>query len=188
MLIKPQYLVEKKIKYLTNPHSLKIFNSTSSINSMFKYFTVAEANEALPEVMIRFKEALRKRDIVESIERRMQETLASSSLSSDDHNVDGENNPRRHKRYANPLKAYMELKQEHNVAMTQMYHAISMLESIGVSLKGLESGMVDFPSKRFNNDVWLCWKAGETEIKFWHDMDSGFMGRKPLDVSDESLV
>lgn len=168
---------------------LKIFNGIHDIKSVFKYFTVAEANEALPEVIIRFKEALRKRDIVESIERRMQEVLASSWDENDHQSGEGgEHPPSMHRRLANPLKAYMELKQEHNVAMTQMYHAISMLESIGVSLKGLESGLVDFPSKRFNHDVWLCWKSGETEIKFWHEMDSGFMGRKPLDVSDESLV
>ena len=47
---------------------------------------------------------------------------------------------------------------------------------------------IDFPSKRFDEEVWLCWKYGETEIKFWHEKDSGFMGRKPIEVSDESLV
>ena len=37
-----------------------------------------------------------------------------------------------------------------------------------------------------NEEVWLCWKYGETEIKFWHEKDSGFMGRKPIEVSDDS--
>jgi hypothetical protein len=34
---------------------------------------------------------------------------------------------------------------------------------------------------RFNEEVWLCWKAGETGVKFWHGKDEGFMARKPLE-------
>ena len=86
------------------------------------------------------------------------------------------------------MRAYMELKQELNAAVTKLYRSIEVLEAAGVSLKGIDEGLVDFPSKRFDEDVWLCWKAGEPEIKFWHDTDSGFMGRKPIEVSDESLV
>ena len=55
-------------------------------------------------------------------------------------------------------------------------------------LKGLDEGLLDFPARRFNEEIWLCWKEGETEIKFWHEKDVGFMGRKPISVSTESLV
>jgi hypothetical protein len=58
----------------------------------------------------------------------------------------------------------------------------------GVVVKSIEQGLLDFPSKRFDEEVWLCWKYGETEIKFWHEKDSGFMGRKPIEVNDDSLV
>ena len=46
----------------------------------------------------------------------------------------------------------------------------------------------DIVGVRFDEEVCLCWKHGETEIKFWHDKESGFMGRKPIEVTDESLV
>ena len=50
-------------------------------------------------------------------------------------------------------------------------------------------GKVTFiPSKRFDEEVWLCWKEGETEIKFWHEKDTGFNGRKPVSVDAESLI
>ncbi len=65
---------------------------------------------------------------------------------------------------------------------------VKACKETGVSLKGLDQGLLDFPSRRFNEDVWLCWKDGETEIKFWHELDTGFNGRKPITVSDESLV
>ena len=72
--------------------------------------------------------------------------------------------------------------------MTKLYKDIEDLESTGVVIKSIDDGLLDFPSQRFDDEVWLCWKYGETEIKFWHEKDSGFNGRKPISVSNESLV
>jgi hypothetical protein len=41
-------------------------------------------------------------------------------------------------------------------------------------------GLLDFPSLRDGREVYLCWKYGEDQIDFWHDMDAGFMGRQPI--------
>ena len=155
----------------------KIFNTANVWHVMFKYFTVAEANEILPEVATKFREAAKIRSDITKIERKLQEAMTATNVSGSYSN-----------KHSNPLKTYMELKQELNSAVSRLYRSIEMLEAMGVALKGLESGMVDFPAKRFNEDIWLCWKFGETEIKFWHDIESGFMGRKPIKVSDESLV
>lgn len=97
---------------------------------------------------------------------------------------DVETNPR----YMSSFKDYMIKKQELNTAITNFYKAVEDLESTGVMIKSIEEGLLDFPSLRFNEEVLLCWKEGETEIKFWHGKDEGFMGRKPLSISDESLV
>ena len=86
------------------------------------------------------------------------------------------------------LGDYATVKKQLNSAVTKFYTAIEELENSGVILKSIEEGLLDFPSKRFDEDVWLCWKEGESEIKFWHEKDVVFMGRKPLSVSDESLV
>ena len=88
----------------------------------------------------------------------------------------------------NTFEEYVTLKQKLNSAITQFYEAVEILENTGVVVKSIEQGLLDFPSKRFDEEVWLCWKYGETEIKFWHEKDSGFMGRKPIEVSDDSLV
>jgi hypothetical protein len=79
-------------------------------------------------------------------------------------------------------------KQELNTAMSNLYKAIEDLESMGIMIKSVDEGLLDFPSMRFNEEVWLCWKAGEEQVKFWHGKDEGFVGRKPLPISDESLV
>lgn len=54
------------------------------------------------------------------------------------------------------------------------------LKSLGCELKGLEQGLVDFPTMRDGRVVYLCWKYNEPEISFWHDVDAGFAGRQPL--------
>lgn len=51
----------------------------------------------------------------------------------------------------------------------------------GAILKDINTGLVDFLSKRGDREVYLCWKYGEGQIDFWHDLDSGFDGRQPID-------
>ena len=130
---------------------------------MFRYFTIKSANEALPGVIEKFNNLKKQKNEIMKAEQELQSPVSN-------------------------FEEYMTRKQKLNSEMTKFYQLIEDLESTGVSLKGLVQGLLDFPSKRFDEDVWLCWKDGETEIKFWHDMDSGFNGRKPITVCDESLV
>ena len=57
---------------------------------------------------------------------------------------------------------------------------IKEIVELGVALKDIEQGLVDFPAERDGRIVYLCWKQGEDEIRFWHELDTGFAGRKPL--------
>ena len=133
---------------------------------MFSFFTANEANKALPDVIKKFECALAKKNDVTKLEQQLQMSLSA----------------------VNSFEEYVTLKQKLNSRITKFYEAVEILENTGVVVKSIEQGLLDFPSKRFNEEVWLCWKYGETEIKFWHEKDSGFMGRKPVEVSDESLV
>lgn len=82
------------------------------------------------------------------------------------------------------LKDYVLKKQELNSTITNFYKSIEDLESTGVVIKSLDQGLLDFPSLMFNEEIWLCWKEGETKIKFWHGKDEGFTGRKPIESVD----
>ena len=130
------------------------------------YFTINEANQRLPEVIKFFEIALSKKNEVVKLEQQIQLVISTS----------------------NKFDEYIPLKQKLNTAVTEFYLASENLEKTGVVIKSLDQGLLDFPSKRFDEEVWLCWKKGENEIKFWHDKDEGFMGRKPIEISDESLV
>ena len=132
---------------------------------MFSYFTIASANKALPNVIEKFNTVVNKKNEIVKIEQELNSTLTGPSK----------------------FDQYVLQKQKLNSAITQFYQSIEDLENTGVVIKGIDEGLLDFPAKRFYDEVWLCWKKGEKEIKFWHEKDVGFNGRKPISVSDESL-
>ena len=62
----------------------------------------------------------------------------------------------------------------------QMQKLFGELDGLGVELKGIDEGLVDFPSLREGRVVYLCWRVGEETIAWWHEVDAGFPGRQPL--------
>lgn len=59
---------------------------------------------------------------------------------------------------------------------------VEELEQLGVELKSATEGLVDFPAIIDDRLVYLCWKLGEPEIRFWHELDAGFQGRQSLNT------
>ncbi len=59
--------------------------------------------------------------------------------------------------------------------------SIAEIDAIGVQVKDLESGLLDFPCRVEDEVVLLCWRIGEPAIEHWHTVDSGFQGRQPVD-------
>ena len=133
---------------------------------MNSYFSVNDANEILPIVIKKFNYAKKAKAEVMKMEQQLTSEMTPTIS----------------------LEEYTINKRKLNSSITKFYQSIEDLENTGVSLKGLDEGLLDFPAKRFDEEIWLCWKEGETEIKFWHEKDIGFMGRKPISVSNESLV
>jgi hypothetical protein len=63
---------------------------------------------------------------------------------------------------------------------TELARAVDKLQGLGVMVKDLDTGLIDFPSVREGRDVLLCWRLGEDEVAFWHGYDDGFAGRRPI--------
>jgi hypothetical protein len=61
---------------------------------------------------------------------------------------------------------------------------IEQIHATGCLVKDLDVGLLDFPSRLNNEDIYLCWKLGEDRIRFYHRQDEGFAGRKPIDPRD----
>lgn len=58
---------------------------------------------------------------------------------------------------------------------------VEELEGIGCEFKDFQLGLVDFPARLGDRTVYLCWRMGEPEIRFWHELRSGFASRQPID-------
>jgi hypothetical protein len=74
--------------------------------------------------------------------------------------------------------AHMEAELEADASRLQGY--VDELRELGVEPKGALEGLVDFPCELDGRVVYLCWKLGEPEVLFWHDLEAGFTGRQPL--------
>jgi len=70
---------------------------------------------------------------------------------------------------------------ERDKAVQAIKDAVAEIDSIGVQVKDLDIGLLDFPCQVEDEIVLLCWKYGEEKIGFWHGMEEGFAGRKPID-------
>ena len=82
-----------------------------------------------------------------------------------------------------PFTYLSERKQERDKLTAAIREAVERIEDEGCVVKDLDLGLVDFPCLHEEEEVYLCWKLGEKRIFYWHRMDEGFAGRKPLDSS-----
>lgn len=122
-----------------------------------RYFTVAEANATLPELreLVQQVRELRDRVVVEWEDA--QPVLKAAHM-----NGGGKE--------AHP---YLDDVRKINARLRRM-------AEIGVQLKDLDQGLVDFPAWREDREVFLCWREGEDEITTWHELETRFRGRQPL--------
>jgi len=130
-----------------------------------RYFTAEEANELLPEVR-----AVAER-LVEHRRAAVAVTVKRARLVSRIAGNGGDFDPRE------PRELQEELERETDAAA----EALVRLDRIGVIVKDADRGLVDFPALREGGEeVLLCWQVGEDEVAYWHGLEEGFAGRKPL--------
>jgi hypothetical protein len=136
---------------------------TDAGSGTVRHFTVEEANELLP-LLTPVLEDLRR------VHHRMWEAVGE--VRDFEHRA-GSNGHGEHTRVFNP---------ENDVAMIQeeLEQRLRYLRGIGVILKDIEHGILDFPTRIEGREIYLCWQLGEETIGYWHDVDTGFAGRQRL--------
>ncbi|NUO62653.1 MAG: DUF2203 domain-containing protein [Gemmatimonadaceae bacterium] len=126
-------------------------------------FTVEQANRTLP--LVRRIVA----DIVETYERWQGAVrafeLASLEASGGEQSADAAARQRDAERLAEEIAGF-----------------VRELEAIGVEFKGYDVGLVDFPARLGDRTVYLCWRLGEPEVRYWHELNDGFAGRQPIEA------
>ena len=129
-----------------------------------RYFTVEEANEALEEVRPLTEELVgHRRALVELQERQ---SVLTTRIAGNGGNVE-----------PHELE---EVQEQLDEEVAGIARCVARIHEVGALVKDLDDGLVDFPATRDGEDVLLCWRLGEDEIGFWHGLDEGFSGRKPL--------
>jgi hypothetical protein len=129
-----------------------------------KVFTVEQANAALPLVRaIATDLAELSRDV---IERRERLSLLMGGRQREKRDL-----------YGDEL-AHIEEELKRDTERLQDY--LEELRELGVEPKNGPEGLIDFPAIMDGRAVYLCWKLGEPEVLYWHDLDAGFRGRQPL--------
>ena len=77
-----------------------------------------------------------------------------------------------------------QMRVERNRLQEALETALEQIQETGCVVKDLDIGLLDFPARIDNEDVYLCWRLGEDRIRFYHRQDEGFTGRKPIDPRD----
>ena len=134
---------------------------------MSKTFTLSEAQTLLPvlEALLRKAQAAGSR--AGELESEMQQLTQRIFLSGGMH--------------VNVVQAARR-RAERERTLQEARDTLLEIDEIGVQVKDLEKGLLDFPCVVDGQTVLLCWKLGEKEIGFWHTTEDGFTGRKPLDA------
>lgn len=129
-----------------------------------RYFTPEEANEALVELRPLAEQmvALRQ-ELVQAQARR-------ASLGAQVGTNGGDLTP----------SDFAEADGQLEHAAAELAGCIDRIQAAGVLIKDLDRGLLDFPARREGEDILLCWHVGEGDIRFWHGVEEGFAGRKPL--------
>ena len=80
-----------------------------------------------------------------------------------------------------PRERIGQLRSRKDAAARGLKSSLEKIQEIGCQLKDLETGLIDFPTLYRDKEVYLCWKLGESGIGYWHHVEDGFRGRRPID-------
>lgn len=124
---------------------------------MTKHFTAEEANRALPQVRSLVAQIRQAREAIIAAQPELWPVLEKAIGNGGS------------KKAGDLLSEFRRVEQ-----------GVQALQEIGCVLKDMSIGLVDFPALRDGREVLLCWKYDEPEVMFWHDLQSGYQGRKRL--------
>jgi hypothetical protein len=132
------------------------------------YYTVAEANQRVPTLQDIFGRVIRLRSQLKTIYTRLDDRKFAPSTDDFTPYVKGAPPDVLHDRAT--FKGLVEL----------VKSEIASVQDLGCTIKDIDTGLVDWLGKSGADEVLLCWRFGEKEVAFFHDLESGFAGRRPV--------
>ncbi|MBA2314662.1 MAG: DUF2203 domain-containing protein [Chloroflexi bacterium] len=145
---------------------------------MTRFFDLDAANDALPEVrgiLTRLaderQELIRLRDEVlerQSAVEAAAEATAGGSGTASSRRADAE------------VAELRRLRLRMQGVIDQMQAGVARIDELGITLRDIETGLIDFPALVTGRQVWLCWRLGEDDVAWWHELTTGVAGRRSL--------
>jgi hypothetical protein len=133
---------------------------------MPRYFTIEQAELILPEVEQLLRDALIHKSEGQKAYQELQEA-------------------NRHIQMAGGVRVdhgkLLAMRARRDSATASLKDTLDKITDLGAFVKDLDIGLIDFLTRYENREVYLCWKFGEKGIRFWHAIEDGFRGRKPVD-------
>ena len=133
-----------------------------------KYFSRHEAEELLPMIGDYLGQALEQKKKIDELDEELSRGAARIMAL-------GGSIP--------PLEQLAKNRADRQKLASELEEGVKRIQETGCVIKDLDIGLIDFPSLRGGEEVYLCWKLGEERIVYYHGIDEGFAGRKPLDDS-----
>jgi len=139
-----------------------------------RYFTVSEANVHVRQLQQAFVGVMQIRSQLKQLYERLDS--AGYAPTQDDADELPEDAPvdvaRDRARFYGLVEALRE--------------QVDEIHATGCTIKDIETGLVDWPGRHRNREILLCWRFGEKEVAFWHELDTGFAGRRPVSELDDA--
>jgi hypothetical protein len=154
------------------------------------FYTIDRANERIPEVrelLLRLRS--QREDLVRLRDRYLELTAgaAAGEAGDDADRRRGERDERTvPDRASGSGAAATDLDDARLVRLRikgivdQMGASVARIDGWGITLRDIQAGRIDFPALVNGRQVWLCWRLGEEDVAWWHELDTGFAGRQPL--------
>jgi len=133
---------------------------------MSKRFSLAEARDLIPYVGGLLREAVKLKSEYQKVERAIHALSGQITL------MGGMSVDR---------SRFTEYKAQRERCAGELRQAIDRINELGCLVKDLDTGLIDFPTTFRGEEVYPCWRLGETDIDYWHGVDEGFAGRKRID-------
>ena len=133
---------------------------------MPRYFTLRQAEGLLPQVELSLRDALFHKSEAEKAHRELEQASDRIRMAGGSR--------------VNPSKM-LALRAHRDTSAAALKDALEQVQETGAQVKDLNIGLIDFLSRFQDRDVCLCWKLGEAGISYWHGVEEGFKGRKPID-------
>jgi hypothetical protein len=134
---------------------------------MTTFFDVDAANATLPEVGPLLETLADQRS---ELIRLRDASVAAASGAGSGSGAEPEPDPEEARRIRLRMQGLVD----------QMAAAVARIDALGITLRDIERGLIDFPALASGRQVWLCWQVGEGDVTHWHELDTGFGSRRPL--------